>query len=256
MGSDYLIQILLTITAVFSNFLSAFSGGGAGLIQLPTLLFLGLSFPQALSTHKLASVALGLGASLRHLRENTLNLRLSIIIASFGIPGVVLGAKTILLIPSKYSTLLLGIITLFLATYSFSINTLEASSQDKNQSKIKFAIGCIVLFLLGFLNGSLASGSGLFMTLWLVKWFNFSYKKAIAHTLVLVGLAWNSTGAIILSFTSEVKWEWLTALISGSLIGGYLGAHFAILKGEKSIKFSFEFIATIMGISLLAKSFN
>ena len=41
-----------------SNFISALSGGGAGLIQLPALLFFGLPFSKALATHKVASVAL------------------------------------------------------------------------------------------------------------------------------------------------------------------------------------------------------
>ncbi|MEB3323332.1 MAG: hypothetical protein VKI81_10965 [Synechococcaceae cyanobacterium] len=42
---------------------------GAGLVQLPVLILLGLPFPVALATHKLASVALGIGPTLRHARE-------------------------------------------------------------------------------------------------------------------------------------------------------------------------------------------
>jgi uncharacterized membrane protein YfcA len=52
-----------------ANLFSAFSGGGAGLIQLPVLIFLGLPFAVALATHKVASVALGIGATIGHLRE-------------------------------------------------------------------------------------------------------------------------------------------------------------------------------------------
>ena len=46
--------------------------GGAGLVQLPALILMGLPFPVALATHKLASVALGIGASGRHLQSSTL----------------------------------------------------------------------------------------------------------------------------------------------------------------------------------------
>jgi hypothetical protein len=52
-------QLILLLFSFLANLFSAFSGGGAGLIQLPLLLFLGLPFGIALATHKVASVALG-----------------------------------------------------------------------------------------------------------------------------------------------------------------------------------------------------
>ena len=64
--------LLIFIVSLIANIFSAFSGGGAGLIQLPVLIFLGLPFGTALATHKIASVALGVGATLRHLKNNTL----------------------------------------------------------------------------------------------------------------------------------------------------------------------------------------
>ena len=70
---DIVSQIFLGFISIFSNFISALSGGGAGLIQLPALLFFGLPFSKALATHKVASVALGLGASIPHFKSNKFN---------------------------------------------------------------------------------------------------------------------------------------------------------------------------------------
>ena len=67
---------LLTLVSIAANFASAIAGGGAGLLQLPALIFLGLPFPIALSTHKVASVALGLGAGIRHLKESQFQLKI------------------------------------------------------------------------------------------------------------------------------------------------------------------------------------
>ena len=69
-------------------------------------------------------------------------------------------------------------------------------------------------------NGSLTSGTGLFVTLWLVRWFGLSYPRAVAHTLILVGLGWNGS-AVVLGFSGEIHWEWLLA-DHRLLIGGYL----------------------------------
>ena len=51
MATELLLQLALTAIAVVANALSTFAGGGAGLIQLPALILLGLPFASALATH-------------------------------------------------------------------------------------------------------------------------------------------------------------------------------------------------------------
>ena len=87
--------------------------------------------------------------------------------------------------------------------------------------------------------------------MWLIRWYGLSYKRAVAHTLILVGLFWNGTGAITLAMLSEVKWNWLPALLLGSLFGGYIGAHLAIVKGNKWIKRVYETITLLVGLKLI-----
>ena len=57
------------LISFFSNTFSAISGGGAGLLQLPALILFGVPYYQALSSHKFATVALGLGGSLRNYKS-------------------------------------------------------------------------------------------------------------------------------------------------------------------------------------------
>ena len=87
--------------------------------------------------------------------------------------------------------------------------------------------------------------------MWLVQWFGMDYKRAVAHTLVLVGLFWNGTGAITLGMIGNIQWDWLPALLLGSLIGGYIGAHLAITKGNRWIKRAFEIITLCVGVKLI-----
>ena len=100
--------VLLFIVSLIANAFSAFAGGGAGLLQLPALIFLGLPFSVALATHKLASVALGIGATIRHFRERSLDWRFSLVILGSGLPGVVLGASLVLRVPDRAAELSLG----------------------------------------------------------------------------------------------------------------------------------------------------
>ena len=85
----------------------------------------------------------------------------------------------------------------------------------------------------------------------LVRWFGADYRQAVAYTLVLVGMFWNGTGAIALGIMGDVRWDWLPALLLGSLIGGYAGAHLAILKGNRWIKRAFEIVTLLVGFKLI-----
>ena len=248
---DYTEQILLFLIAVVANWFSALAGGGAGLIQLPILIFMGLPFPLALATHKIATVALGVGATLRHLREGHLNQAILLLILIAGVPGVVAGVFFILDVPSRLSEIALGLLTLALAVYSWFRPQLGLHSDPKHRDRFGFFIGGLVLLLIGFANGALSAGSGLFVTLWLVYWFGLEYKVAVAQTLVAVGLGWNGTGALTMGAVAEVQWSWIPALVLGSLAGGYLGAHTSIQSGNLAIKRIYELVTLIVGIRLL-----
>lgn len=252
---DIFDQVILFIVSLIANLFSALAGGGAGLLQLPALLFLGLPFGVALATHKVASVFLGLGATARHLRSSQFDWRFSAYILAMGLPGVVLGASIILQVDDRVSQGLLGLLTLGLGIYSWVKPELGQQTELLNRDLRGLVLGGMALFFIGALNGSLTSGTGLFVTLWLVRWFGLDYKTAVGYTLILVGIFWNGSGAITLGILGSIEWSWLPALILGSLIGGYLGAHFAIVKGNQLVKRSFEIVTILVGISLLAKAF-
>ncbi len=248
---DWVEQLILLAVSLAANVFSAFSGGGAGLVQFPALILLGLPFGVALATHKIASVALGVGASLRHAREPGLDRRFAAFILATGLPGVLLGALIVLKIPDRPAQIALGLLTLSLALYSVLRRDLGQTHRPSNRHRRGYVFGGVGLFVIGFLNGSLTSGTGLFCTLWLVRWFGLDYRRAVAYTLILVGLFWNGLGAVTLGWLGEVQWSWLPALLLGSVVGGYLGAHWAIVSGNWWIKRGFELVTFAVGLKLL-----
>jgi hypothetical protein len=244
-------QLIIFAASFAANWFSALSGGGAGLIQFPMLIFMGLPFAVALATHKVATVALGLGATLRHLKHNQLERRFSAIILLAGVPGVILGASVILAIPSQFALLSLGLLTLGLGLYSVFKPQLGMTYAPRNQSGSALIIGMLGLFIVGFLNGSITSGTGLFLTIWLIRYFGLDYQRAVAYTLVLCGLVWNGTGALVLGYLGHIAWGWMPALLAGSILGGYLGSHIAIKKGNVWIKRAFEIVTILIGLKLI-----
>ena len=243
--------ITLFIISFVANAFSAFAGGGAGLLQLPLLIFLGLPFSVALATHKLASVALGIGATTRHFREGSLNWRFSLLILLSGLPGVIFGALVIVHVPERPAELALGLLTMGLGIYSILQKDLGQTSKIELKNGLTTFIGVLILFLIGVLNGSLTSGTGLFVTIWLVRWFGLDYKQAVAYTLVLVGLFWNGTGAFTLGLQGPIRWDWVPVLLIASALGGYVGAHFAISAGNIWIKRVYEIVTLLVGFKLI-----
>jgi len=244
-------HVLIFTISLVANVFSALSGGGAGLIQLPVLIFLGLPFGVALATHKVATVALGIGATIRHLRESHLERQFALFMVGIGVPGVILGASVILQVPDRSAQIALGCLTMALGIYSIFSPQLGQLYTPAHRDRRGYVIGGLSLFFIGVLNGSLTSGTGLFVTLWLIRWFGMDYKRAVAYTLVLVGLFWNGAGAITLGLLGEIYWLWIPALLLGSVLGGYLGAHLAIVKGNKVIKRAFEAVTLLIGLKLI-----
>lgn len=249
-------QILLFIVSLGANFLSALAGGGAGLLQLPALIFLGLPFTTALATHKIATVTLGLGASIKHLRAGSVDIKFAGFILLAGLPGVLLGAVSAVHLPETFSKASLGLLTLSLGIYSWCKKDLGQQEFHSNRHRNGLLIGAAVIFIIGILNGALASGTGLFVTLWLIRWFGLDYKKAVAYTMVLVGLFWNGSGALAVNLLTPPQWNWLPILIVGSILGGYAGTHIAIAKGNRFIKTAFEILTLLCGVWLLVNAWQ
>ena len=252
--SSFYKNISIFLISFFSNTFSAISGGGAGLIQLPALILSGIPYYQALASHKLATVALGIGGSLRNYKSLTNDIFIAWHILIFGLPGVIFGASIVEFVSEEFLYLFLGIFSILLAFYTFFKSDFGLLSEKKTQNLFQKTRFIILIFLIGILNGSISSGTGLLVTILLIKTFGMDFLRSISLTFFTVGIFWNFTGAIFLTRIGTVSSNILVLLIVGSFTGGYLGAHLSKLKGNILIKKTFTIVCLIVGISVLIKS--
>lgn len=253
--SDTVEWAALALLGFFASFFSALAGGGAGLLQFPALILLGLTFAGAVATHKVAVVALGVGSTLRHVREGGLDWRFLGLMTTLGLPGVVLGTRIALGIPDRPGKIVFGLVNIGLGLYSIFRPQLGLERRPKNREGRGLLLGCLWTFGVGWLTGLVPSGPGVFTTLLFLTWFGFDYRQAVAITMIMVGLLWNSAGAITAGLTGPVAWNWVPALVAGGLIGGYAGAHLGLLRGNRFIKRAYEALTMLMGLSLVLQGF-
>ena len=247
-------NISIFLISFLSNTFSAISGGGAGLLQLPALILFGIPYHQALASHKLATVALGIGGSLRNYKSLRNDIWVAWQILIFGLPGVIFGAYIVVYISEQYLYLFLAIISILLAFYSVLTPDLGLSSGNIKSNLVHKIRFFIFVFIIGIMNGSISSGTGLLVTVLLIRTFGMDFLRAISLTFLTVGIFWNFTGAIFLSKIESVPSGLLITLIIGSFVGGYFGAHLSKLKGNILIKKCFTTVCLLVGISLLVKS--
>ena len=124
MLDEIIRQSILFVVSFAANLMASVSGGGAGFIQFPLLILLGLPFAAALGTHKVAVVFLGIGAMLGKKKSpilpRALDRTVSAIMLFVGCPAVVLGSVIIVRVPAHAAELVLGIITIACGAHTFS----------------------------------------------------------------------------------------------------------------------------------------
>ena len=243
--------LYLFLVSLISNIFSAFSGGGAGVIQLPAILLLfDIAFIKALAVHKIATVALGIGATSKFITTINFDNGLICKFLIVGLPGVVIGASVIALTNEDFARMLLGVLISSIGIYTIIKKGYgEKNSHERNRSKE--LIGLFLVFISGILNGSLSAGTGLIFTIILISFYGMDYKKAIAYTLVVVGLFYNAVGAFILGMLTNIAWSILPALLLGSLIGGYVGAKISLSRSNQTIKIVYQIVTISVGLSLI-----
>ena len=246
-------QCIIFIISYLSNLFSSIAGGGAGLIQLPALILFGIPYYKALAVHKIATVALGIGGSIRNYKNLERNYFIIIQLLIFGIPGVILGTFIVALISEEYLYLSLAIFTIGLGIYSFIKPNLGLISIEKKIGALTYLKFNSISFIIGILNGSISSGTGLLVTILLIQTFGLDFLSSISITFLTVGIFWNAAGAIALSKIGSLPLNILTVLIIGSFLGGFCGAHLSNLKGNKFIKKLFICLCFFIGFALIFK---
>ena len=243
--------IFLFLVSIISNIFSAFSGGGAGVIQLPAILLLfDITFINALTVHKIATVALGIGATAKFATRISFDKTLIIQFLLVGAPGVIIGANIIALTNESLARILLGILISSIGIYTIFKKEYGEENRYNNSGNYKI-FGLTLVFISGVLNGSLSAGTGLLFTIILISIYKMDYKNAIAYTLIVVGFFYNSIGAITLGMLTEINWNILPVLFIGSLIGGYVGARLSLSKSNQTIKIIYQIVTISVGISLI-----
>lgn len=229
---DLTLIIILLFVATAAGFFDTVCGGG-GLITLPALVLMGLDPTTAIATNKLQASASNISATVSFSRRGLIDWTKSGPIALFALMGSLLGAIAISVIPKQALTMVIPFLLVGTAAYFAFAPTLD--SKDRSPRLPLFIFAFSIVPILGFYDGAFGPGSGSFFLLAFVVILGQGVLHAIANT-KLINTASNLGALCIFAFSGAIYWPAAMALVIGGVIGGQLGAMFAMQTGAKFIK--------------------
>ena len=241
--------IVIFFTALVATALSSMSGGGASVINIPVLLWLGIPFPLAMSAQKVSSAFWVLPAAYNYLIDRKINWRFLIIFSLVGLIGAYLGVAVILKTDQRIMEIVVGILILLLVAYTYFKKDIGLT-EHKVYSKSRRLLAYPGSLVLGFYESIFGSGNGILMAILTFYTRGFDFIDALGYYYA-AAFAWVVFAAGLLITKGYFSLTVMIPIVAGSLIGGYFGSKYAKYKGNEFIKIVFVLFGAVLGIKLL-----
>lgn len=245
-----LILLVFLLIGGVIGFINATSGGG-GVISTPLFLAIGLNPYVALATSKFTPIGGLIAGSFKYYKANLIEKNKSVLLLSVIVAiGAIIAANLTIQINAlvlKYIILISSIIILLLITFKRT-NENSKNKVETKQIHIRDIKTVFWIFIVSIYQGSIGIGGGVFLAFIFRHFMKYSYLKgaALMNTLsVIITIASAST----FIFKGVMNFEYGIPMLIGNTIGGYIGAHIAIKKGDKLLKI----ITIIISIAIIIK---
>lgn len=234
---------VLISVGVVGGFLNVMAGGGS-LLTVPVLVFMGLPGPVANGTNRIAILAQNLTAIITFARRGFSDFKLSLTLAACSIPGAIIGAMAGTQLDGVWFNRALAIIMIGVMLVMHFDKGNSEQSQTHQPNRRQLWQGHLLMVLAGFWGGFIQLGVGFILMPILNRVMGLDLVRTNMHKVFIVA---SYTVVALLVYASQIQLLWMAgiALAIGNSIGGYLGAHFTITRGEKLIR-------TVLNIVLIA----
>jgi uncharacterized protein len=245
-----LISLSLFLVIVFvSNFYAA-SSGGASILILPAMFFFGVPPALAVGTNRLHRVFATGAMAFRFLKEIRLDNKEILEFILVSVFGSVIGAFIVLNLDQNILKNFI-LTAIFLVIIFLIINRKFGLKERKfKPSKVNDFVSYIFIFICSIYRAIIGSAAGTFLRLYLIGVRGQDYIKASAMASP-IAFASSLVATIIFMFYGIVDYVLALEMIIAGVLGGYLGAHFAVKKGNKFIQAVFFTVTILMIIKIL-----
>jgi uncharacterized membrane protein YfcA len=240
---------LLTAIGVVAGFLNVMAGGGS-LLTVPAMVFMGVPGPVANGTNRIAILAQNITAITTFFSKGFADFRLSLSLAACAIPGAVAGALLGVRLEGEWFNRMLALVMLAVMLIMHFDKGNKAAAENHQPSKIQLLRGHLLMVGVGFWGGFIQIGVGFIIMPVLNRVMGLDLVRTNMHKVFIVA-CYTVVALIVFASQIEILWVVGAALALGNAIGGYLGAHFTVTRGERLIKVVLNLVLIVFIIKLL-----
>ncbi|MEL7449231.1 MAG: sulfite exporter TauE/SafE family protein [Pseudomonadota bacterium] len=234
--SDLLVPIALAGVGIIAGWLNVLAGGGS-LLTVPALMLAGLPGPVANGTNRIAILAQNTVAVSTFFRRGYSDFRLSLSLAAAAVPGAVAGAMVGTRLDGRwFDWVLAAVMVLVMVVMARKKSAGKGSTEDApTVTPRRLLWGHVLMVGAGFWGGFIQIGVGFVLMPILHRVIGLDLVRVNMHKVFIV-LVYTCVALAV--FASQVRVEWVLglSLAVGNSIGGWLGAHTAVVRGERVIR--------------------
>jgi len=242
---EIITLLLVLIAGIAAGFFDSVLGAG-GLISVPSLVFLGLPPQVAIATDRLGTIGQTITATFKFWKKIVWKYVLIFAIISF--LGSFIGANILLNVNPEILQKVVGFLLLFLLPFIFLRQ--RVGVRRVNPSKSKKLFGLVIYFLIMIFAGFFGQGTGPLIFYALTYFLGFTMIEVLA-TGIIPWFVLSLSSLIIFALNGIVDYRIGIVLLIGMAIGGYIGAHIALKKGNLWVKHLLVLFVIISGVKLL-----
>ncbi|MGI9536824.1 MAG: sulfite exporter TauE/SafE family protein [Desulfocapsaceae bacterium] len=218
-------------------FASAFGTliGGASIITIPTLILLGLPPHTAIGTDRFGIIGVGVAGWYEFHKKGLINYRVGFIVAIPILFGSALGANIVLQISEAVLKNVIVVTTIILTAFLLLNSGMGVEQRETAINKKEYVIGAVLSFVVGIYGGFYGAMAGTFSMYILIAWFRQTFIQSAA-TQKIGSICMTVTAATIFALHGAVDYKLGLTMLSGCLVGSYLGAHYAERIGNVWVK--------------------
>jgi uncharacterized protein len=240
---------LLIAVGIAGGFVNVIAGGGS-LLTVPVMLFLGLPGPVANGTNRIGIMAQSIVSIVAFARKGFRDFRLSLSLSACAIPGAVVGALLGVQLEGVWFNRAVALIMVGVMLVMHFDRGAAQRSADYQPTRKQLVQGHLLMLVVGFWGGIIQLGVGFIIMPILNRVMGLDLVRTNMHKVFIVAAY---TAVALAIFASQVELLWLIgiALALGNAIGGYLGTHFTISKGERMIRLVLNLVLVAFIVKLL-----
>ncbi len=236
---------LLAGVGVLSGFLNVMAGGGS-LLALPVLIFMGLPGNVANGTNRVAIVAQNVSAFTSFFRKGYSELRTMLTLALCAVPGAAMGAYLGTQVSGElFNRILGGLMIVLLILMSRKQRDVAVIEKPR-----RLVLGHFLMVAVGFYGGFIQAGVGFILMAVLYRVVGLDLVRVNAYKVFIIGI-YTLVALAIFADKGQVLWLAGASLAVGTTIGGWIGAHFTVKRGERLIRVILNVVLVVMAIRLL-----